>query len=281
MTQKIHYVPQHPKIPVYKNDGIGRDTYISFYNGGFGCYKLTDTYAKEKIESPKHLYHQNLALCKPTKKYFTDGNGRDTYVYNGMLEEHDKCQGNLRLPNILRSYNTLQYPMKTSGCLSPSKFEKKLINRIFYGKSADVKDRQMSPKVRFVKKEDIIAARKRREEGLDIEEEKSADELNNCTDKNDTVPNLKTMNNYNSRYEEDKKDYIMTEENKNDTSLNNTNTINQSYCLKKKNSPRRYKPELGLQSDDLMNSVRKIFLYNNRMKTTGNNNMNLSQKNLV
>ena len=125
MTQR-QYSLHHPKIPIYQNIGDGRDTYISFYNGGFGAYKLSDTYLKERVESPKHYYYQNLALCKPTKRYFTDGGGRDLYVYNSLLDENDKCKGNVRLNNILRSYDNSNCPMKTSKNLSPSKFEKKI-----------------------------------------------------------------------------------------------------------------------------------------------------------
>ena len=156
MTQRIASVRQHPKIPVYKNSGDGRDTYISFYNGGFGRYQITDTYLKERTDSPKHIYHQNLSLCKPTKKYFTDGGGRDTYVYNSLLDENDKCRGNLRLNNILRSYDPINYPIRNSRNISPSRFEKKLIDRIFYGNCPGVKDRQMSPKVKFLKKKDLL-----------------------------------------------------------------------------------------------------------------------------
>ena len=50
MTQRIKAIRLHPKIPIYQNLGDGRDTYISFYNGGFGKYKLTDTYLKEKTD---------------------------------------------------------------------------------------------------------------------------------------------------------------------------------------------------------------------------------------
>lgn len=152
MTQRIKAIRLHPKIPIYQNLGDGRDTYISFYNGGFGKYKLTDTYLKEKTDSPKHIYHQNLSLCKPTKRYFTDGGGRDTYVYNSLLDENDRCHGNLRLKNILRSYDASQYPNKASQNVSPSRFERRLIDRIFYGNCPGVKDRQMSPKVKFLKR---------------------------------------------------------------------------------------------------------------------------------
>ena len=108
-----------PKVPNYQNDGAGRDTYISFYNGGFRKYKLRDMIVREHTDSPKHYYHPNLALCKPTKRYFCNGGGRDSYVYISLLEENEKNRGNLRLNNILRSYDKIQNQLKTSKNTSP------------------------------------------------------------------------------------------------------------------------------------------------------------------
>ena len=153
MSHRIYSLSQKPKVVNYRNDGQGRDTYISFYNGGFGKYKLRDMYKHEQTESPRHYYHQNLALCKPTKRYFCNGGGRDSYVYISLLEENEKHKGNLRLDNILRSYDNKDHPMKTSKNISPSKFEKRLINRIFYGKCPGLDERFMSPKVKFTKRE--------------------------------------------------------------------------------------------------------------------------------
>ncbi len=197
MTQR-QYSLHHPKIPIYQNIGDGRDTYISFYNGGFGTYKLSDTYLKERVESPKHYYYQNLALCKPTKRYFTDGGGRDLYVYNSLLDENDKCKGNVRLNNILRSYDNTNCPMKTSKNISPSKFEKKLLDRIFYGNSPGIKDRLMSPKVKFLTKEDIRKRMVENENPENVEDEKSAISI----DKKDKI--CETEGNQNERYKKKK-----------------------------------------------------------------------------
>ena len=246
---KRFYEQQTPKVVNYRNDGGGRDTYISFYNGGFGKYQLCDTYLKEKTDSPKHIYHQNLSLCKPTKRYFTDGGGRDLYVFNSLKDENDKCKGNLRLNNILRSYDNAQYPMRTSKNFSPSKFEKKLINRIFYGKCPGLNDRLMSPKVKFLTKEDIQREREKNDE----------DEKNNeLLPENKDEQNCDIGNTLNNRYNINKYNPSMTENNvmKNSTGMEFNNSL---FNLKK--TPKKLRPELG-QTDNLVDSVKKIFLYN-------------------
>ena len=239
MDKKKYSLRQIPKVVNYHNDGCGRDTYISFYNGGFGKYKLSDMILKEHKDSPKHYYYQNLALCKPTKRYFCNGGGRDSYVYISLLEENEKNRGNLRLHNILRSYDGRNQPLRTSKNISPSKFEKKLINRIFYGKCPGLKDRQMSPKVKFKR---------------DIEKEKEEKEenkvSNNISLRNTFLKTNKDKENINIfKNNKEKKNLFFTPINTNIIKkLNNINKININ------------------QSEDLINSVKKIFLYNSKNK---------------
>jgi len=240
MSHKKYSIRQNPKVPTYQNDGAGRDTYISFYNGGFGTYKLSDMYLQEKTDSPKHYYHPNLALCKPTKRYFCNGGGRDSYVYISLLEENEKNKGNLKLNNILRSYDNIKYPMKTSKNISPSKFEKRLINRIFYGKCPGLNDRFMSPKVKFLKKEELL----RKEENC--EDEKSG-EVSESKEILSNTRNNKYEKNYNA---------CLTEGN----IVAKDQLSNSVYQVKK--TPKKYKLEIG-DDNNFMNSVKKIFLYNN------------------
>lgn len=249
MYKRFHSLQQKPKVVNYRNDGAGRDTYISFYNGGFGKYQLSDTVLKEKTDSPKHIYHQNLALWKPTKRYFTDGNGRDLYVYNSLKDENDKFKGNLRLNNILRSYDNTQYPLRTSKNLSPSKFEKKLIDRIFYGKCPGLKDRLMSPKVKFLKKEDIKKEREKEEDN----------EKNNEFWLENKDENKDIENSFNKRYDINKYNSSMTESG-NKINFNGMELNNNLFNLKK--TPKKLHVDLG-QADNLVDSVKKIFLYNN------------------
>ena len=280
MTQRIRAIRLHPKIPIYQNLGDGRDTYISFYNGGFGKYKLTDTYLKEKTDSPKHIYHQNLSLCKPTKRYFTDGGGRDTYVYNSLLDENDRCKGNLRLNKILRSYDVTQYPNKASQNVSPSRFERRLIDRIFYGNCPGVKDRQMSPKVKFLKKEDI---QKNKEENSLI-----SFEAENENEKNNTISTTKMEKNFEvgdkkfTKYETIGYNAAMTEGNE-DTMKNTSEMDFNNSLFNLKKTPRKYKPEF-IQNDNLVDSVKKIFLYNSKNNKHLHNNIkivDLKQKSTI
>ena len=253
MSHRIYSLSQKPKVVNYRNDGQGRDTYISFYNGGFGSYKLTDTYMKEREESPKHYYHQNLALCKPTKRYFTDGGGRDLYVYNSLKDENSKCKGNIKLNDILRSYDNIQYPMRTSKNLSPSKFEKKLLNRIFYGKCPGLNDRLMSPKVKFLKKEDIRKSNEENDENENINE--------SLPEKNEEKKDFEKKN--------DRYNPSMTENNRNKIKYTTGIEFNNSLFNIKK-TPKKYKLELG-QNDHLFDSVKKIFLYNNSKNAKNKN----------
>lgn len=142
--------------PRYLNDGFGRDTYISANNGGFSTFYNPAMISKKiQYETPRYKFHQNLAVYHPINKYCLDGNGRDYYIYNDILEQHDRNDGFVKLPNILRgSMNSTSRPIKISGRISPSRFERKLLSRIFYGNSPGVKERHMSPKVKFAKKKE-------------------------------------------------------------------------------------------------------------------------------
>ena len=274
---RIHYVRAHPLIPVYKNDGIGRDTYISFNNGGFSQYKSSDIFLRERTDSPIHIYHANLSLCKPTSKYIMNGTGRDKYIYQGMLDEHDKCGGNLRLPNILRNYNSVDKSVKLSRNYSPSKFEKSLINRIFYGKCPGLKDRYMSPKVRFTK------LNKDKDDNKNNEEEKTIydkvkindNSLDNSDNSIKVIGNCKTEANILSNV----KDGNIFSDVKDESTKKN----NLLLSSEKKNSKlMSYKPGI-IKKDDLMNSVRKIFLYNNgrSIKVREKRNFNTTMTNRV
>ena len=241
MDKKKYSLRQIPKVVNYHNDGCGRDTYISFYNGGFGKYKLSDMILKEHKDSPKHYYYQNLALCKPTKRYFCNGGGRDSYVYISLLEENEKNRGNLRLHNILRSYDDRNQPLRTSKNISPSKFEKKLLNRIFYGKCPGLDERFMSPKVKFAKRDESPKNEENQENEKNVENGENKEEF------------MKTRN---SRYD---KNYntCLTEGNAGSKKNHLSNSV---YRVKR--TPKKYKLEIG-ESDNFMNSVKKIFLYNN------------------
>jgi len=142
---------QRPGIPRYKNDGKGRDTYISFSNGGFSNYPYSRSYKQDFFEIARRRNHPDLFKRRPIIKYNMDGKGRDYFIQQNILSEHCKLKDSDDFPHILRNGVEIN-PLYFSKSYRRSKFEKNLINRIFYGKCEGIKDRLMQPKVKFTKK---------------------------------------------------------------------------------------------------------------------------------
>ena len=121
--------------------------------------------------------------------------------------------------------------------------KKKLINRIFYGKCPGLDDRFMSPKVKFMKKEESP-------------KKQEANDNENILEKSENKEENEMRITRNNRYDKNF-NYALTEGNV----ANQKNKLNTSvYNIKR--TPKKYKLEIG-QSDNFMNSVKKIFLYNN------------------
>ena len=151
------------KIPRYPNDGNGRDTYITY-----AILKNSDYHPPGPPSSVPPVHKsQDLSIRKPIKKYHMDGLGRDYYVQYTINENTNKYSGGVDIKDSLRNSTTLPNEIKIPK--GYSNFEKKLINRIFYGKCDGLKTRYMSPKVVFAKKKkDLEEDEKLKEE----EEEK-------------------------------------------------------------------------------------------------------------
>ena len=209
MTTTKKSLSINTKIPHYPNDGKGRDTYISYS-------VLKDYYylPPHPASYPPQIKSQDLSLRKPLKKYVMDGQGRDYYISYTINQNTNKYTGDINIENTLRtSPNEIYIPKGIS------KFEKKLIDRIFYGKCLGLKTRYMSPKVVFARKKKEIEE----EERLRQEEEERL------------------------RREEEEKLF----QSRNDDSI------------KKKKSA--YSKEPLPTEDDLKESVKRIFLFNNKI----------------
>lgn len=285
----------HPKVPIYNENGTGRDTYISFNDGGFAKY-----FAKIKpitrSDCPFEQSHYickrpDLSLSKPINKYWTNGTGRDIYIYQGMLEDHSRQRNAVNLQNFLRSsYDTGMRSSRTIDAkrTSPSKFERKLLSRIFYGKCPGVKERLMSPKVKFLKNEKSINSSLNKSNSRSFEENGNKEEspkkefikeneletrfLSPQTTRRKIEPNAL------SGFDFEKKAFdIKMRNNKFDTikygdEENEQQPININYKYK---TPKRkiirlnhryVKPEISKETTNLMNSVKQIFLYQNKAR---------------
>ena len=151
----MSFLGQGPGIPIYKNDGKGRDTYISFANGGFSNYPYSRSYKQDNFEINRRRNHPDLYQRRPIIKYNMDGRGRDFFIQQNILSDHCRLKDFADFPHMLRTGEEIN-PIYFSKSYRKSKFEKNLINRIFYGKSQGIKDRLMQPKVKFTKKNSSI-----------------------------------------------------------------------------------------------------------------------------
>ena len=114
----------------------------------------------------------------------------------------------------------------------------------------------MSPKVKFLTKDEI---KKHSEENEEYEKD------------NGSLGENKEEKSFDIEYKNNNINDINIEQIKNITGMNfNNNIFNQ------KKTPKKFRPEVG-QNDHLMNSVKKIFLYNNKNKQkTLYNNININ-----
>ena len=208
---------QAPSIPLYKNDGRGRDTYISLFNGGFSNYPYSKSYKRDFYEINYKINHPDLFKRRPIIKYISDGSGRDFFIQQNILSEHCKLKDSIDFPHILRSDSGIN-EFRLTKRNTKSKFEKDLINRIFYGKCPGLNTRYMSPKVIFARKK------------AEIEEEE--------------------------RLKKEEEERLRREE--------EANLFQQSQIQeKKKKNP--YSREPLPTENDLKESIKRIFLFNNKI----------------
>lgn len=163
--KKMHYTLISPKVKLYKNDGTGRDTYISSNNAGFYReYRIINA-DLNKIAKPK-IFHKGfgrLACEKAVNRYTCDGAGRDLYIFHGNCRNLATSYGGCNLQDILRRDDeepskevdistSKRNRMAISLNKSHGRVPSGVVQRLFYGKSKDRDERRLSPKVVFAKK---------------------------------------------------------------------------------------------------------------------------------
>ena len=254
---------QLSKFSIYRNDGFGRDTYISINNGGFNEYGYSRSYKKDYFPLPNNRNFPDLYKRRPIDKYVPDGGGRDYFIFKDIQGEHNKMTDLVGFQSTLRKSSNLKEPFNFKLNKNPSsKFERRLINRIFYGKCPGMKDRQLSPKVKF--KKDIEKEKEKEKEENKINEN---DSLKQEFDKDDDLKKMNTL----SPCRTSRRILKVNEEN-NNLSLSpqkEGSFLSPISHIRRKKSNRYNKIT---QNDNLINSVKKIFLYNskNRMLTEDN-----------
>ena len=92
-----------PKTFNYRQDGSGRDSYISFNNGGFSTPRKTFTYSAGSASSKSQTHFGNPG--NRTVRYSGNGTGRDTYILSDSGGFECGSYKTLKFDQALRSYN--------------------------------------------------------------------------------------------------------------------------------------------------------------------------------
>ena len=101
----MSYASLHPQFVKYESDGLGRDTYISFNNGGFWRSNVYNIKYKQSYPYFKQTNYRSLGHMAAPFTYYSDGSGRDSYILknNGGLVRTFVPQSNFHLKDILRT----------------------------------------------------------------------------------------------------------------------------------------------------------------------------------
>lgn len=134
---------QRPRFPLYMSDGLGRDYYIKYTNGG---YWENQFHIRKKPDYERNRYNNFHTLFHAAApfKYWGNGHGRETYILqtNGLFH-YQKPLCSYQLTDFLRNNRTIQgvpegYNKKVYYSIPEKKHndqlkqvERKLINRLY------------------------------------------------------------------------------------------------------------------------------------------------------
>ena len=79
---------QRPRFPLYQSDGLGRDYYIKFTNGGFWEDQFVLSKKPDYLRPKYSNFHSLFHMAAPFK-YWGDGSGRENYILkcNGFIHD--------------------------------------------------------------------------------------------------------------------------------------------------------------------------------------------------
>ena len=116
-------------ISIYQIDGSGRDSYISYNNGGFWKDNFISGKMKQREAASRKKYSLiSLTRNPPPFKYWSDGSGRDSYIsYNeGGLVQKFTANNSIELSSYLRNDNSVNNRSKRSFMGEAEKKEQKI-----------------------------------------------------------------------------------------------------------------------------------------------------------
>ena len=118
-------------IILYSTDGMGRDGYITYNNAGFWKENIKQIVPKETFGRPPFAVFHSLNSTPPIWTYYSDGSGRDSYVYynNGGLKKVFSPLAGQNLQKFLRE-KIIDNHKNTHHKIHLSRDEKIYLNKI-------------------------------------------------------------------------------------------------------------------------------------------------------
>ena len=80
---------QRPRFTLYQSDGLGRDYYIKYTNGGFWENQFVISKKPDYIRNKYNNFHSLFHMAAPFK-YWGDGSGRENYILKCNGFYHDQ-----------------------------------------------------------------------------------------------------------------------------------------------------------------------------------------------
>ena len=80
---------QRPRFPLYQSDGLGRDFYIKFHNGGYWENQFVISKKPDYARTKYNNFHSLFHMAAPFK-YWGDGSGRENYILKCNGFHHDQ-----------------------------------------------------------------------------------------------------------------------------------------------------------------------------------------------
>ena len=221
---------ERPRFPLYQSDGLGRDYYIKYTNGGYWENQFVLT-KKPDYERPRYNNFHSLYHMAAPFKYWGNGSGRENYILKCNGFHHDQkplCSYQLTdfLRNNLNSKGIPEnYRRKIYFSVSEARYNQKLKNL----EKQLVKRLYTEPMKQRRKKKEMMA-----------EEENK--EINN----NKIAKYAKTFSNF-SRNKENNYDRYNTELNGNNI-IKQTIKIKNNISLDANNWRNKYKNKMSLNN---------------------------------
>ena len=183
-----------PRFNLYVPDGLGRDRYIGYNNGGFWKTNEYSISRKSEYEYPKYSNFHTLFHMAAPFKYYSDGSGRDSYILRGTGLSHDeKPLASYKLTDFLR---TSSGPLRVKGPLALSQAEIKFNKRLKHLENGMIKRLYSEPLNKILEKKKITEEKMKDDGIVDVNfrENENFDNYDKNLEKNEVLENDNDVN---------------------------------------------------------------------------------------